>query len=393
MFKQKLVSLCHPVLDGSEKRMIEEVIDSGWLSMGEKVAAFEELFAEMHRMDQAVAVGSCTAGLHLCLAATGIGPGDEVLVPSLTFVATVNAVLYVGAKPVFVDIEDMALPHLSARDAVAKCTEKTKAVIIMHYGGYLMNLPLWRSFADQRGLVLIEDAAHAPGVGEVGRWGDASAFSFFANKNMTTAEGGMILAHDPSVLERIRQMRSHGMTMGTLDRHRGHAYSYDVTMLGYNYRMDELRAAMGLTQLKKLPLRNARRWILSDYYRGKLRTIPEIVVPFAEDHETSAHIMPILLPERVERELVMKSLREAGIQTSIHYPPVHQFSYYRQHASGVTLPITEAFSAREITLPLYPDLSEKDIDRVVNALRLALDDQSGHLMSSGSDFQWMPKAS
>ena len=204
MSDKRPIALASPVLGEDEKRALSRTIDSGWLTMGDNVAAFERAFAELHGAEHAAAVSSCTAGLHLCLIALDIGPGDEVLVPSLTFVATVNAVLYVGATPVFVDIESGVLPHLSFSDARAKCTERTKAAIIMHYGGYLMDLPEWCAFCDAHELKLIEDAAHAPGVGGVGRYCDASVFSFFSNKNMSTAEGGMVLARDPSVLERVR---------------------------------------------------------------------------------------------------------------------------------------------------------------------------------------------
>ena len=368
------ISLSDPVLGEREKEALCSVIDSGWITMGERVAEFERAFAELHgARDGAVAVNSCTAGLHLCLSALHVGPGDEVLVPSLTFVATSNAVLYVGATPVFVDIEKEDLPHISLTDAAAKITPKTKAVIVMHYGGYLMDLPRWRAFADAHGLMLIEDAAHAPAVGEVGRLSDAAAFSFFTNKNMTTSEGGMVLAKDSEVLQRIRGMRSHGMTSSTLDRNKGHAFSYDVTMLGYNYRMDELRAAMGLVQLERLPEWNARRRELTRFYRKAItEDIPKVSVPFEPDHETSAHLMPILLPEDVDRERIMDHLRRDGIQTSIHYPPVHKFSYYQERFPGNSLPNTEQFCARELTLPLHPGLTESDVERVVSVLKQAL---------------------
>jgi len=370
-----MISLADPVLGEEEKQALCAVIDSNWLTMGERVATFELAFAELHGTEHAVAVNSCTAGLHLCLAAYGLGPGKEVLVPALTFVATVNAIMYTGATPVFVDIEDIHLPHISLEDAHAKLTPKTKALIIMHYGGYIANLPTWRSFADDHGLILIEDAAHAPATGEVGLWGDASAFSFFSNKNMTTAEGGMVLASDTSVRERIRHLRAHGMTTDTLDRHRGHAYTYDVTALGYNYRMDELRAAIGLVQLSHLPQWNARRRALTDYYRHFLaEQLPKISVPFAQGQETAAHLMPILLPEDVDRGKIMERLHQDGIQTSIHYPPVHHFSYYQKRFPHTVLPRTEQFFARELSLPLHPSLTEKEVERVVRALRDASSD-------------------
>lgn len=371
--RHDLISLAEPVLGEQEKQALCRVIDSGWLTMGEHVRAFERAFAELHRAQDAVAVSSCTTGLHLCLAALGIGQGDEVLVPSLTFVATVNAVLYVGATPVFVDIEQEKLPHISLADAMAKCTTRTKAVIIMHYGGYAADLPAWRSFADAHQLRLIEDAAHAPAVTEVGRQSDASAFSFFSNKNMSTAEGGMVLARDESVLARVRHLRSHGMTTGTLDRDRGHAYSYDVTALGYNYRMDELRAALGLAQLARLEQWNARRCELSNYYRDRLaEELSDVVVPFGRAWETAAHLLPILLPKHADRARIMEELRQARIQSSIHYPPVHRFSYYRQRFPNVSLPNTESFSSRELTLPLHSSLCESNVARVVATLKTIL---------------------
>jgi dTDP-4-amino-4,6-dideoxygalactose transaminase len=368
-----MITLAEPVLGNEEKEALCAVIDNGWLTMGDRVASFERSFAHLHSANDAVAVSSCTAALHLCLKALGIGRGDQVLVPSLTFVATVNAVLYVNAEPVFVDIVDVCTPHISLHDAEAKCTPRTKAVIVMHYGGYLVDLHSWRAFADKKRLFLIEDAAHAPAVGEVGRLSDASAFSFFSNKNMSTAEGGMVIAKDSDVLERIRRMRGHAMTTNTLDRDRGHAYSYDVNMLGYNYRMDELRASMGLVQLVRLPEWNRKRRELTELYRESISSlVPEIDIPFTHDHVTAAHLMPVLLPPGANRENIMVQLREAGIQSSIHYPPVHQFSYYREKFPEVTLSKTEEFCERELSLPLHPMLTEDDIMCVVESIKTAL---------------------
>lgn len=370
---QPLISLSEPVLGEEEKKALCRVIDSGWLTMGENVAALERAFAELHGSTSAVALSSCTAALHLCLAAMDLGPGDEVLVPSLTFVATVNAIAYVGATPVFVDIERDDLPHMSLADAEAKCTPRTKAAIIVHYGGYLMDASAWRSFSDGHKLRLIEDAAHAPALDGIGRCCDTSVFSFFSSKNMSTAEGGMILAPDALVIERVRRLRAHGMTTSTLDRHNGNACSYDVTMLGYNYRMDELRAAMGLVQLGRVRQWNARRRELSDFYRQCLvEALPEIRIPFASDWETAAHLMPILLPEGVNRKGVMEHLLRSGIQSSIHYPPVHHFSYYRRRFPTASLPNTEWFCSRQLTLPLHPSLSKSDVKRVVEGLKAAI---------------------
>jgi dTDP-4-amino-4,6-dideoxygalactose transaminase len=371
--QKTMISLSEPILGEVEKRALCEVIDSGWLTMGDRVAAFESAFAEMHGVKEAVAVNSCTAALHLALEALNIGPGDEVLVPSLTFVATANAILYVGATPVFVDIQEIDKPHISLEDAKTKRTPRTKAALVVHYGGYLVDWAAWRLFANKNGLVIIEDAAHAPAVGPVGRWSDAAAFSFFSNKNMSTAEGGMVLAGNASLVQRMRYMRAHGMTTDTLTRHRGHAYSYDVGMLGYNYRMDELRAAIGLAQLARLPHWNRRRCELSGCYRQRLAAcIPEVVVPFDEKHETAAHLMPVLLPPGVDRQKVMANLRDEGIQSSIHYPPIHRFSYYLEKFPGVSLPKTEDFCARELTLPLHPLLTEDNVKHISDSLRKAV---------------------
>lgn len=368
-----MINLMDPVLGDEEKNALSEVIDSGWLTMGDRVRNLERAFAVLHGVEDAVAVNSCTSGLHLCLSSLNIGPGDKVLVPSLTFVATVNAVLYVGADPVFVDIDDIMYPHISIADAEAKCSKKIKAVIIMHYAGYVADLHAWRKFSDDHNLMLIEDAAHAPGAEKVGRLSNASAFSFFTNKNMTTAEGGMVIGYDPSVLQRIRYQRSHGMTTGTLDRQRGHAHAYDVIMLGYNYRMDELRAAIGMVQLARLKQWNKQRHELTKFYRKSLADhIPDIIIPFNETYRTVAHLMPILLPENVDRKNIMCQLRDAGIQSSIHYPPAHLFSFYAKRFPNLSLPKTEEFSARELTLPLHPSLKEDDINKVVKALKIAI---------------------
>lgn len=367
-----MIPLAPPALGREEMEALKAVIDSGWITMGERVLAFEKRFAKLHGASGAVAVDSCTAGLHLALAALGIGQGDEVLVPSLTFVATVNAALYVNAVPVFVDIESEDRPHISLADAQRKITPKTRAVIVMHYAGYLADMDAWRDFADKNGIALIEDSAHAPGVEGVGLKSDAAAFSFFSNKNMTTAEGGMVFARDPKVLERVRLMRAHGMTASTLDRHKGHAHTYDVVELGYNYRMDELRAAIGLVQLERLAGWNERRRSLTALYRGEFARIEGVHVPFGGWAKTAAHIMPALLPPDVNRSAVIGEMRKRGVQTSVHYPPAHLFTYHSKRFPGVSLPLTERFCATELTLPLYPGLADDDARLVATALEESL---------------------
>jgi dTDP-4-amino-4,6-dideoxygalactose transaminase len=365
-----MIELGAPVLGEAEKRALVEVIDDRWLTMGDRVRRFERSFADLHQVDDAVAVSSATAALQLILAAFDVGAGDEVLVPSMSFVATAAVVVHAGATPVFVDIEAADRPHLSLDDAKRRITPRTRAIMVMHYGGYLVDLPAWRQLADEHGLLLFEDAAHVAGLtGATGRLSDAAAFSFFTNKNMTTAEGGMVVARDEARRERVRLMRAHGMTASTLDRKHGRAVGYDVVECGYNFRMDELRAALGLVQIERLPAWNRTRTELMARYRAKLgEAAPDVVVPFEPGHPTSGHIMPMVLPDGVDRSAVIASMRDAGVQTSVHYPAIHEFDYYRGRFDGGELPHTERFSRQELTLPLHPALTPADVDRVVATL-------------------------
>ncbi len=362
-----------PMVGEAEKSALASVIDSGWLTMGEKVRDFEEAFATVHGAEDSVAVNSCTAALHLILHALGIGPGDEVLVPGLTFVATANAVLYVGAKPVFVDIESLDVPLMSLADAATKCTARTKAIVLVHFAGYLADRTSWREFARRKGLAIVEDAAHAPGLREVGTYGEAAAFSFYGNKNMTTAEGGAVIAQDANLLATIRQARGHGMTSGTRQRLNSRTANYDVTMLGFNYRLDELRAAIGLVQLRSLLEWNEVRRILTILYRRQIaRYCPEIEVPFSAARTSAHHIMPILLPENVSRQEIVDGLRYRGVQTTVHYPPLHRLTLYRQLYPDTELPRTQEFADRELTLPLHPEMTPAMVEEVVHALAASL---------------------
>lgn len=378
-----MLLVSEPILGTSEKEALAATIDSGWITMGDRVRTFETEFARQHGFEDAVAVSSCTAALHLILHALGIGPGDEVLVPSLTFVATVNSILYVGATPVFVDIESAECPQLSLAGCEAVCTPRTRAVILMHYAGYTAGRDAWRSFADRKGLLLIEDAAHAAGAEQVGTFGVAAAFSFYGNKNMTTAEGGMIVASDARLLDAMRQMRGHGLTTATFQRYAAKSVGYDVTMLGFNYRMDELRAAVGLTQLGRLAAWNRKRAALTRRYMDELSAgCPRVGLPFrswqSDGHPRSAHhIMPVVLPGDVDRLAVIERLKSAGIQTSVHYPAAHRLTYYRTRYPHVALPVSEDYADRELTLPLHPGMHDGDVDHVVSALASALRDAAG----------------
>ncbi len=356
------------------------VLKSGWISQGPLVQRFEEEFARFLGAKFALAVANGTAALHLACLALGLGPGDEVLCPAFTFVATANAIRYTGAQPRFVDLTGPHDLNLSPEDAARKITDRTKAIMVVHYAGFPAAGEELKELADRHGLALLEDCAHAPGAffrgssasRMVGTLGAAGCFSFFANKNMTTGEGGMVVTNDPQLAQRIKVARSHGMTTLTWDRHRGHSFTYDVVAPGYNYRLDELRAALGLAQLPRLEAHNARRRELTRLYREKLRDLPQVQLPFLGELEASAcHLFPILLPGEGERSPFMEYLAGRGIQTSIHYPPVHHFSYYRGlYPPGFDhlLPQTEAVAAREVTLPLFPTMTLEQLEEVVDAV-------------------------
>jgi dTDP-4-amino-4,6-dideoxygalactose transaminase len=365
--------------DSREEAAVLEVIKSRWLTMGAVTQAFEEEFASYVGARHAIAVANGTAALHLACMGLGLGPKDEVIVPSLTFVATANAIRYTGAVPIFADIESEQDLDISVSSVEQKLTDRTRAIVVMHYGGYACDMPAITKLARAHGLMVIEDAAHAIGSEAEGRktgiWGDVGCFSFFSNKNMTTGEGGMIVTNNDAAADKMRLLRSHGMTSMSWDRHRGHAWSYDVVELGYNYRMDEIRAALGRVQLSKLERNNERRRALSSLYREQLEElIPTIVVPFKQTRGTSAcHLFPILLPVGYDRIGFMKHMKTNGIQTSIHYPPIHKFRTYSESGDALhNLPVTEDAAGREVTLPLYPGLMDDNVSYVVQAVRSAI---------------------
>jgi dTDP-4-amino-4,6-dideoxygalactose transaminase len=370
------ISLSDIDFGADEEQAALEVVRSKWLSTGAKTAEFERRFAERLGCRHAVAVSNCTAALHLALLAAGVGPGDEVVVPSLTFVATVNAVLYCGAVPVFGDIAGMDDLRLDPEDAARKLSRRTKAVVPMHYGGYPCNMDAFSAMASGGGPRVVDDAAHAPGSvwrgRPVGTLADASCFSFYANKNLVTGEGGMVTTDNDAIGAFARMNRSHGMTALSYDKHRGHAIGYDVVSVGFNYRMTEIQAALGIVQLGKLDRNNAVRRGLTRAYRERLAAVPGLTIPFAGGEDESAcHLFVVVLPERVDRTLVQGRMKELGIQTSVHYPPVHRFSSYRGRFPA-EVPVVDRVADRLMTLPLHPLMSVRDVDEVSEGLAASL---------------------
>ena len=366
-------------LGREEEQEVLRVLRSRWLSMGPVTERFERAFAQYLGRGYATAVSNGTAALHLALVSLGIEEGDEVILPSLTFVATANAVFYAGARPVFADIISTENLNVSPGEIEKRITQKTKAIMVMHYGGYPCDMKAILGIAKRYGLYVIEDAAHAPGAEyrgkKCGLIGDVGCFSFFSNKNLVTGEGGMAVTRDRALAERIQRMRSHGMEALSWDKYGGHLSSCDIGGLGYNYRTTEIESALGLVQLRKLERNNRKRKNLVRTYGEELQGIEGISIPFSKFKvHPSYHLFPILLKPSIDRNEIMEQLKKFGIQVSVHYPPVHLFSLYRSkfgYKKG-DLPRTEEVSGRELTLPLHPVMKEEDVKWITKKVKEAL---------------------
>jgi len=360
-----------------EEEAILKTLRSKWISMGPNVSKLEEEFAKRLNIKHAIAVTNCTAALHLALKILGIKEDDEVIVPSLTFVATVNAVRYVNAVPVFTDITSYEDFSINPDDIEKKITSKTKAIIVMHYGGFACDMDRIMKIAKKYNLFVVEDAAHAPDSEykgqKLGTIGDIGCFSFFSNKNITCAEGGMLVTNNEEYAKKAQLLRAHGMTTLSYERAKGHATKYDVVELGYNYRMDDIRGALALTQFRKLKEDIEKREKLRQIYLKELENINDIIISY-KDHpyKSTNYVFPIILKNSTaeKRDRVRQKLAETGIQTSVHYPAVHRFSIYKKYK--VDLPVTEYVTDNEITLPMYYNLSKDEIKYISKSLQKIL---------------------
>jgi len=364
------VPLADVIVTDEDIGIVSEVYRSGWLSMGPRTEELEARLAEYVGARHAVAVSSGTAALHLMCLAVELGAGDEAIVPSMTFVATANAVAYTGARPVFADIVSVTEPWLSVEAARAAITDRTRAIMAMSYGGHPGQIAELQQLCDERGLILLEDAAHGLGTRlghqHAGTFGAMGAFSFFSNKNLSVGEGGAIVTDDPELDARLRLLRSHGMTTLTWDRHRGHATGYDVVALGLNYRIDEPRAALAAARLRRLDADNRHRARLDTTYREGLKSADLSCALTAESPISSAHhLFCVVLPEGCDRDGFRDRLTQARIQTSMHYPPVHRFAIYDDGQTA--LPVTEDYAARTVTLPMFAHMSDAQQDQVIEA--------------------------
>jgi dTDP-4-amino-4,6-dideoxygalactose transaminase len=361
------ITLADVTVGDEERAAVDEVLRSGWLSMGPRTEEFERDLGVLLDSSNVLAVTNGTAALHLAGAALGLGPEDEVIVPALTFVASAAGIRQTGASVVLADstsLDDFAIP---ASEIDRLVTQRTKAVVVLHYGGHPADMSALGDRAAELDLLVIEDAAHAIGATYAdracGTLGAAGCFSFFPNKNMTTAEGGAVVFREVEIAARARRLRSHAMTTLTWDRHRGHASSYDVVDLGFNYRIDEMRAALGIAQLAKLKGMNERRRLLVQQYTDRLNESERAAIPTQGARGSSAfHLATLVAESQGLRDLLRDTLRRERIQTSLHYPAISGFSAYAGFEASV--PVAEQIAARSLTLPLHPKLTSADVDLV-----------------------------
>ncbi|EHM46667.1 UDP-4-amino-4-deoxy-L-arabinose aminotransferase [Hafnia alvei] len=364
-----------PSMGEDEIAAVAEVLRSGWITTGPKCQQLESAFSQYVGAKHAIAVSSATGGMHVTLMALGIGAGDEVITPSQTWVSTLNVITLLGAEPVMIDVDRDTL-MVQPAEVEAAITPKTKAIIPVHYAGAPADLIALREIAARHNIPLIEDAAHAVGT----RFGDhmvgaqgTAIFSFHAIKNMTCAEGGMVVTDDDELADKVRCFKFHGLAVDAFDRQAlGRKPQAEVVAPGYKYNLADINAAIALVQLEKLPAMNARRQQLVARYLQALQGSPllPLKVP-AYPHQHAWHLFMVRVDESlcgIDRNTMMEKLKEHGIGTGLHFRAAHTQKYYREKYPDLSLPNTEWNSASLMTLPLFPDMQDSDVDRVVKAL-------------------------
>ncbi len=357
-------------------RAVLDCLESGWLTMGPRTRTFEAALAEFVGCEHAITVSSGTAALHLACLAAGIGPGDEVIVPGFTFVSSASAVRFTGATPVLCDVVSPRRFNIDPADVARRITSRTRAVIAVHFCGYPAEVAALRTLCDEHGLVLIEDCAQAIGAHvddegrQVGTVGELGTFSFFSKKQLCVGEGGMVTCAAGEHAERVRLLRSHALTSSTWDRHRGHDPAYDIVDIGFNYRLDEPRAAFGLSRLARLRDGLDARRAAVRAYRERLADLPGVELCFDEPAvEYSSHFaFPVLLRDRDTRDRFRESLKAKGIQTT-WYPALHTFTGYRELVPSNDLPRALETADRHCALPLSSAMDEEAVNTVVEAVR------------------------
>lgn len=378
------VPLCDIDYGKEEEEAVLRVLKSKWLSMGPETEKFEEEFKRFLGVKYAIACSSGTAALHLALLAIGTSRDDLVMQPAVNFVAAANMTIACNARPYFIDIKDLKNPTISRHELQKHLEQnsklKPKAVICMHYGGYPCDVDEIRELCKEHGVFLIEDACHAIGAESragnmLGCVGDVGCFSFYSNKNLVTGEGGMVVTDSEDLSKIIRDLRSNGMTSLSWNRYQGRSGGYDVVRHGFSYRFDDLRAALGRIQLKRLVESNRKREDLTHLYWSSLEVLENNgwVLPFKDMKDTlptrkASHLMPILAPDVVARERLTETLHQGGIQTSNHYPMISDLSAFKAEHDSAATPVSKAFCEREISLPLYSSLEVDQVTKISEAM-------------------------
>jgi perosamine synthetase len=363
-------------IDEDDIAAVVEVLRSDWLTTGPAVDQFEADFASLVGADHAVAVNNGTAALHLAMLAAGIGPGDEVIVPTLTFAASANAARYVGAEVRFCDVRPDTL-GIDIAKAERLVNARTRAIVVVDYAGIPCDLDEVMALATEHDLVVIEDACHAVGATyrgrPVGSIAHFSTFSFHPVKHLTTGEGGMVTTADPALDRRLRRLRNHGIDTDARQRESAGIWEYDVVELGFNFRLSDINAALGASQVRKVPAWVERRRELADTYRRLLAGLPLTMLEEPEHVRSSWHLFPIMLTDdALNRADVYSTLRTAGIGVNVHYRPLHLHTTFRDQASGTHCPVAEDAYARLLSLPMWHGLRDDDQERVVRSVESAV---------------------
>lgn len=377
MTRRHFLPYNQPEVGDDEVRAVSDVILSRWITRGARTSEFEAALADYLGVPEVVAVSSCTAALHLALLSLGVGAGDEVITTPMTFVSSVNVILQTGATPVLVDI-DPATGNIRPEAAERAVTDRTRAILPVHYGGAPVNMTQMNDLRDRRHVAVVEDAAHALAASwqetPIGSHGNPVAFSFYATKNLTTGEGGALALPSRDHAEEIRVRALHGLSRNAWNRYGSSgSWQYDVTMLGFKYNMTDIQAALGLSQLTKLTAMQEKRRELADRYRERLQGLP-VRLPTEMAGMTHAwHLYSVILDMtriRGTRDDVIADLHRAKIGTSVHFIPIYRHTYYRERFGwqSADFPDTEAFFQGQVSLPLYPSMSLHDVDDVASAL-------------------------
>ena len=365
-----------PWISNDDKRIVNTALNQTMLTFGPQLEKFESDFSKYTKAKYAIAVSNCTAALHLSLKVLGIKENDEVIIPDLTFVADANAILVCNAKPIIVDINKNNF-FLSISNLKKNITKKTKAIIPVHIYGQVCNIDEVLDVAKANNLKVVEDCAHAIGTfhksKHVGTIGNTGCFSFYPTKNITTAEGGMVITNSKNIADKVRQLRSHGMLKSLKSRYAGgYPWVFDISEPGYNYRLDEIRCALGISQLRRVAKINKMRKTAVSYYHSKLHNIPGIILPdMVRDKSHSYHLYTIRVTKSfgMSRNQLFKKLKQAGIRTTVYWMPIHKFTAYRKYTKKSSITNTSKIYDEILSLPLFPNISKRHQDAVINCIK------------------------